>query len=160
MYIDFAKLIRSNEIDGWDEGKNLFCRGLDWDEFGMDAILCRWALYGCKEDIILFSDGSLLVFFFLWIEWKGGMSGARIERWCVWVWNGLYNSIKKGILQELVFKVYQQTIVSVRWEIRVFLLLKIDLKLGGFGQQVIVVRVSFRPSVKIVYCRGDKVYVK
>ena len=37
-----------------------------------------------------------------------------------------------------------------------FLLLKIDLKLGGFGQQVIVVRVSFRPSVKIVYCRGIK----
>ena len=29
MYIDFAKLIRSNEIDGWDEGKNPFCRGLN-----------------------------------------------------------------------------------------------------------------------------------
>ena len=37
-----------------------------------------------------------------------------------------------------------------------FLSLKIDLKLGGLGQQVIGVRVSFRPSVKIVYCRGIK----
>lgn len=27
--IDYAKLIRSHEIDGWDEGKNPFCRGLD-----------------------------------------------------------------------------------------------------------------------------------
>ena len=69
--IDYAKLIRSNEIDGWDEGKNPFCRGLNWDEYGIDAILCRWALYGCKEDIILFSDGSLLVFPCWGIEWKG-----------------------------------------------------------------------------------------
>ena len=39
--IDYAKLIRSNEIDGWDEGKNPFCWGLDGEEVGIDAILCR-----------------------------------------------------------------------------------------------------------------------
>lgn len=31
--IDYAKLIRSHEIDGWDEGKNPFCRG--WIEMSM-----------------------------------------------------------------------------------------------------------------------------